>query len=531
MKRAKSSKLVATKPADSSSTPGSEAAQVPIFLLQPETFVPPILVILTCVKILLIPAYRSTDFDVHRNWLAITHNLPISEWYFDNVNGTTVHTLDYPPAFAFFEWILANNPLTTLFLPMGDRCLDLLPDYDNTPSPQCVIFQRSTVIVSDIILWIGSWMVCRAFHSSKKAKQNAVFCFLLIVLNPGLLWLDHVHFQYNGMLLGVLLASLACLMQGNNISESTLSYDLFHLAGACLYALLLNLKHLYLPLAPVYFFYLLGKYCRNGRRWHVKRFLALAIATLVTLILPWLPFVLQSNPKQQFLQILARLFPFGRGLVHDYWAANVWALFSLADKAVHFAAAKIPGFPLKSLPEPSPLLCAILLFLSILPVLVTVSKYPTNTKLLQSVVYTSFCAFMLAYHVHEKAIMTALIPMALLVQNGNGDATTSNMMYTQTALWGLLGLFPLLFRPFELTFKLASFWLYVQFVFSMLPKPTWGKSLQRVSVILACCILWVLEFAPIHRKWQFMPLMVTSIICACGLFCCWGLSLSLLLQR
>ena len=135
---------------------------------------PPIFAIVTCIKILLMPSYRSTDFDVHRNWLALTHRLPLGEWYFNDVNGTTVHTLDYPPNFAFFEWFLSSNPITSnLIFPesIGDRCLDLLPDSDNEPSLRCVIFQRSTVILSDIVLWIGAWVACNAFHSRTPYKR------------------------------------------------------------------------------------------------------------------------------------------------------------------------------------------------------------------------------------------------------------------------------------------------------------------------------------------------------------------------
>jgi alpha-1,3-glucosyltransferase len=159
---------------------------------------------------------------------------------------------------------------------------------------------------------------------------------LSILLSPGLLIIDHIHFQYNGFLYGLLILSLVLARK-----KSTL------LASGLLFAALLCLKHIYLYLAPAYFIYLLRAYCLGQKSiFQIKFANALKLGTGIIAVFgaAFGPFAFWG----QIPQLLSRLFPFSRGLCHAYWAPNVWAMYSFTDRLLIFGT-----FPFSSSSLPS----------------------------------------------------------------------------------------------------------------------------------------------------------------------------------
>lgn len=244
----------------------------------------------------------STDFEVHRNWLAITHSLPLNRWYLD---ATSEWTLDYPPFFAYFEWLLSQVA----------KYVDpqmLIVQNLNYASEKTVYFQRISIIVMDLIYVLGAHRCMTALGVVQSTQKHIAGCMLLF-LNVGLIFVDHIHFQYNGFLFGILFLSIAALLKQR------------YLWSAFGFAVLLNFKHIFLYMAPAFAVYLLKFYCLGEGKF-VQNTAKLLVAGLT-------PFVLSFGPFwQQLPQLMSRLFPFKRGLTHAYWAPNIWALYNTADK-------------------------------------------------------------------------------------------------------------------------------------------------------------------------------------------------------
>jgi alpha-1,3-glucosyltransferase len=528
-------------------------------------YLPILFVVATSVKVLLVPSYYSTDLLVHRHWKAVTRHLRPKDWYWDHLHVDTVHTLDYPPLFAAFEALASSNPLTQHLLRhqwVDDWCLQLLPDDESAPSEACVAFLRGTVMASDVLLWLGAWRIATvaaallAASSSSSAAAAATTTakpgwsgaqrdgsqrmtakwtlFLLVVFHPGLLWLDHVHFQYNGMLLGILLLSLSYLLQPPTKNSGNL------LAGAFWFACLINLKHLYLTLSLWYFGYLLRGYCYVQGKFQLRRFVTLGSVTAATLLLPWAPLLLSSpEPWELLQQILKRLFPFQRGLVHDYWAANVWALYMAASKV---RSARFKGIPAFDETSVSPRAVALLLLLSLAVgawQAWKAAESQSRTRLLLSFLFSALVSFQVGYHVHEKAIMTTLVPMLVLLFIPSIRASTSRLslrsgapggpfpvLLWEITAWGLLGLFPLLFESRELALKVTSYVAYMSILYFVCFE--WDKNAQirgvtvwwiRLNILGLLAVFGALEVVPMSAwgRFEYAPLALTSVACGSAL--------------
>ncbi len=169
-----------------------------------------------------------------------------------------------------------------------------------------------------MMLTVASFVQSSPVASRKQSHAAA----LSILLSPGLLIIDHIHFQYNGFLYGILVLSIVLARKSSGL-----------LASGVVFAVLLCLKHIYLYLAPAYFVYLLRNYCLGSRSIfdiRLSNCMKLGVSIALVAATAFGPFAYYG----QIQQVPDRLFPFSRGLCHAYWAPNIWAMYSFTDRVL-----------------------------------------------------------------------------------------------------------------------------------------------------------------------------------------------------
>jgi alpha-1,3-glucosyltransferase len=477
-------------------------------------------VLATALKVLLFPSYRSTDFLVHRHWKALTRHLPRAQWYYDDRAVHTVHTLDYPPAFALLESFWSNAIFPILSHPrllaavtarhdvglVHPQCLALVDDAtvdDGTVvDAACVAFMRSTVAMSDLVWGYAAWIVSQ--------QQLAVYALLLF--HPALWMLDHIHFQYNGLLVAILLLSIHHVRYKRDC------------LAAVLIGLLVSLKHLYLTCCLWYVVVWMKRY--GMWRKNPGQLLAIIVCGATPILLSVVATVDYDAPEAWLQQVVGRLFPFQRGLLHDYWAGNIWAFYAAAHKVL---AKLSPSWGMRLLPMDAvtPVVAIGATLVLQLPSLV----YVDDDHIWSSFVLTALASFLTQYHGHEKAILTALIPSIVVGTGENKTSSRSNRGGEDLCFHAaaLVSLFPLLYESNERAFKIASTvcflaawqWRHLHAMTitskSSATAEQFGRSwiigVQPMILLALSAAVLQLDVLPTIGRFEFLKLIVVSLTC------------------
>lgn len=390
------------------------------------------------------------DYEAQRHWMEITTQLPISQWYFHDLQWWG---LDYPPLTAYHSWLLGKvgsliDP--SWFALHTSRGLD---------DPTLKVFMRATVIISEYLVYIPA-VVIFVRRLSKLQGVNtwtASIALTAILMQPGTILIDHVHFQYNTVMLGLLMATMSSVLAGR------------YMWSCVFFVLSLGFKQMALYYAPAIFAYLLGV-CIFPRM-NVTRFLGIAIVTLASFAILLLPMCLgalydayrgiDARPElfgyfaplpiftaysskinykawyypiiQQFAQIIYRVFPFARGLFEDK-VANFWCALNVIIK--------LRKYPAELLQKASLLATLI----AITPPCLVIFVKPRKELLPLALATTAWAFFLFSFQVHEKSVLLPLMPMTAILAGKHGLSKNIRAWVGFANLLGAWTMFPLLQR-------------------------------------------------------------------------------------
>ena len=210
---------------------------------------------------------------------------------------------------------------------------------------------------------------------------------LVILLKPDIILIDHGHFQYNSIVLGLILYSIYFMFNRNRY----LCCFLFSIALNC--KQMATYYALGFPCALIG----LSLHQNKGRRHKViQEIIVFAIIVISTFFILWLPWI---RSMESFKSVIQAIFPIHRGL-YQLKVANFWCITDILFKWERWLGK-----------ETLMAICGFLCFCLSWPTMVAMVVRPTKKIILIGFATISMTFFMFSYHVHEKSI---LLPLTII---------------------------------------------------------------------------------------------------------------------
>ncbi|KNE62294.1 hypothetical protein AMAG_07526 [Allomyces macrogynus ATCC 38327] len=313
------------------------------------------------------------DLEAQRHWLEITWHLPPSQWYHYDQK---FWGLDYPPLTAFVSYVFGA---IAHFIEPSWVALDKSRGNED---PSLIAYMRLSVLICDLLVYFpAALFFVRSLRLPWRSAN--ITAWALILSFPGLILIDHGHFQYNLIMLGLTLASVAWMTTGHPLK------------AAFTFSLALMFKQMSLYFALPVFVYLLAQCWQSNHG--IRLFFQLGVVVLATFALHIYPF------RADLGQLVHRIFPIARGLYEDK-VANVWcALSPVLKLRDRFALTTLLRMSLATT------------ILASLPSLIGLFRHPTRYTLLAALAAVSLAFFLFSFQVHEKSILLPDLPILLLL--------------------------------------------------------------------------------------------------------------------
>ena len=397
------------------------------------------------------------DFEAQRHWMEITQYLPISQWYWFDLD---YWGLDYPPLTAYHSYILGK--LGGFFYPPWFT----LNESRGIETDGIKTYMRLTVLLSEALIYIPAIFSFTKWIG-KYRRQSPIGQYMAaaaILFQPALMLIDHGHFQYNSVMLGLMVYAVNYLLE-----ESYCLAALYFVLSICF-------KQMALYYSPIIFAYLLSRSLFYPKLFNVPMLASIGVTTIATFATIFAPLYLFGGNDNlgNVLQAIRRIFPFSRGIFEDK-VANFWCVTNVLYKyKLMFTQEQLQFYSL------------IATAAGFLPAMLMTLIYPRKTVLIYSLIACSMSFFLFSFQVHEKTILLPLLPATLLYTSSKWDVLSMASWINNVGLftlWPLLKKDGLILQYGVLLF--LSNWLIGNFSFitpKFLPKVlTPGPSISTVA--------------------------------------------------